>query len=153
MKRYSIILISFVFLMACDSRRVYEQYYDFNDNTWNLDSIPSFEFSIENTDPKDIFVNLRNTVSYSYQNLYLFFQLNDEDGQKLESELINISIFDEKTGKPFGSGNSIYEHQQKVLENYRFPKSGKYVLTIAQFMREIDLKEIVSVGTRIEALD
>lgn len=153
MKRHSLILILFVFFMACDSSRVYEEYYDFNGSTWNLDSIPSFEFSIENTDPKDLFVNLRNTVSYNYQNLYLFYQLNDENGKELESDLINIPVFDEKTGKPFGSGNSIYEHQHKILASYRFPKNGKYVLKIAQYMREIDLKEIVSVGASIEEID
>jgi gliding motility-associated lipoprotein GldH len=139
--------------VACDSNRVYEEYYDFNDKTWNLDSIPSFEFSIDNTDPKDLFVTLRNTISYNYQNVYLSYQLNNENGQELESDLINISVFDEKTGKPFGSGNSIYEQQHKILENYRFPKGGKYVLKIAQYMREVDLKEIVSVGARIEKTD
>jgi gliding motility-associated lipoprotein GldH len=153
MKRYPLILLFIISLAACDSKRVYEEYYDFNDKTWNLDSIPSFEFSIDNTDPKNLFVNLRNTISYNYQNLYLSYQLNDENGQELESELINISVFDEKTGKPFGSGNSIYEQQHKILENYRFPKSGNYVLKIAQYMRAVDLQEIVSVGARVEEID
>ena len=153
MKRYPLILLLIISFVACDSNRVYEEYYDFNDKTWNLDSIPSFEFSIDNTDPKDLFVTLRNTISYNYQNVYLSYQLNNENGQELESDLINISVFDEKTGKPFGSGNSIYEQQHKILENYRFPKGGKYVLKIAQYMREVDLKEIVSVGARIEKTD
>jgi gliding motility-associated lipoprotein GldH len=153
MKRYPLILLLLISFVACDSNRVYEEYHDFNNKTWNLDSIPSFEFSIDNTDPKDLFVNLRNTISYDYQNLYLSYQLIDENGQELEGDLINISVFDEKTGKPFGSGNSIYEQQHKILENYRFPKNGNYVLKIAQYMREVDLKEVVSVGARVEKKD
>lgn len=153
MKRYPLILLFIISFVACNSNRVYEEYYDFNDRTWNLDSIPSFEFSIDDTNPKDVFVNLRNSISYDYQNLYLSYQLNNEDGQELESDLINISVFDEKTGKPFGSGNSIYEQQHKILGNYQFPKSGNYILKIAQYMRVVDLKEIVSVGTRIINVD
>ena len=153
MKRYPLILLLLISFVACDSNRVYEEYHDFNNKTWNLDSNPAFEFSIDNTDPKDLFVNLRNTISYDYQNLYLSYQLIDENGQELEGDLINISVFDEKTGKPFGSGNSIYEQQHKILENYRFPKNGNYVLKIAQYMREVDLKEVVSVGARVEKKD
>ena len=153
MKKYSIILLFVISFVACDSGRVYEGDYDFDDKTWNLDSIPSFEFSIDNTNPKNVFINLRNTISYDYQNLYLSYQLNDENGQELKSELINISVFDEKTGKPLGSGNSIYEQQHKILENYQFPKSGVYVLKIAQYMREVALQEIVSVGARVEEVN
>jgi len=153
MKKPLIIFLLAFLAAACNSNQAFEEYYDFEEYSWNLDSIPSFEFSIEDREAKHVFVNVRNTISYGYQNLYLSYQLLDEFGNELESELINIPIFDEKTGKPFGSGSSIYEQRFQIIENYSFPKEGKYSLSIAQYMREIDLKQIVSIGVRIEEVN
>ena len=153
MKRLVFFLLILGTLAACDSSKVFEENYDFDNRTWHLDTIPSFEFNIDNTSPKSIFINLRNTISYGYQNIYLTYYLHNESGETLESELINIQVFDEKTGKPFGSGSSVYEHKVPLLTNYQFPGSGSYTIKVAQYMRELDLREIASVGVRVENQD
>ncbi len=151
MKRFSLIFLSLLLVISsCDSTKVFESNYDFEENSWNLDTIPTFEFQIEDALPKNVIINLRNSISYPYQNLYLSYTLTDSLDNELESGLIDLQLFDQKTGKPFGKGNSLYEHQNKVLTDFTFPHKGKYKLAIAQYMREIDLKEIASVGLRVE---
>lgn len=136
--------------MACDGTGVYEESYTFEGKTWHLDSIPSFEFEIEDRQTKDIYITLRNSISYPNQNLYMTFFLEDSTGNQLETSLVNLDLFDIKTGKPFGSGNSIFQHRLKVLSDYTFPTSGIYRFRVAQYMREISLPEVHSVGLRVE---
>ena len=136
--------------VACDSKRVYEANYDFEDKSWNMDTIPLFTFEIKNTAPKNLLIHLRNTIGFPYQNVYITCLLEDSTGHELTSQLINFQLFDEKTGKPFGKGNSIYQHQQPVLEGYTFPYEGKFSVKAIQYMREVNLREMVSVGVRVE---
>ena len=120
MKRFlpGIILILMCFA-SCDSAKVFEENYDFEENSWYLDTIPVFEFEIEDLEEKNVIVNLRNSASYPYQNIYLSYNLLDSNSKVLESKLIDISLFDEKTGKPFGSGSSVFAHEQNLLEGFR----------------------------------
>ena len=55
-----------------------------------------------------------------------------------------------KTGRPLGEGNSIYQNQISVLQNYRFAKPGSYTFNVAQYTRENPVLEIYSVGVRVE---
>ena len=137
-------------LVACDGNRVYQQAYDFEDSGWHLDTIPAFEFQIEDRQPKNLILSLRNSISYPYRNIYLTYYLEDSLGNELASELVNLPLFDEKTGKPFGSGSSIYQHTVGVLNGFSFPGTGRYTFKVAQYMREIELKEVESVGFRVE---
>ena len=152
MKKYlPLCMIGFLAVcFGCDTQRVYEGNYDFENKSWHLDTIPSFTFEINDTYPKDVFINLRNTTSYPYQNAYITFLLEDSVGTEITSELVNFQLFNEKTGAPYGKGNSIYQHRQLVLDNYPFPYQGSFSLKTIQYMREIDLPEILSVGVRIE---
>ncbi|MCE7993676.1 MAG: gliding motility lipoprotein GldH [Roseivirga sp.] len=148
---YLIMLLAlFTGLASCDKNRVYQQVYDFDDSGWAVDTIPSFTFEIADTEPKNILLNLRYGLDYKEYNIYLKYHLQDSLGNKLASELISIDLFDPKTGRPLGEGNSIYQNQLSVLENYRFSQTGTYSFKIAQYTRENPIMEIYSVGIRVE---
>ena len=152
MKRLSPILsvVLFLLLAACDGNRVYQQAYEFDKRGWHMDSIPAFTFEVEDNAPKNLVLHLRNSIAYPWHNVYLTYYLEDSTGRELASELINIQLFDPKTGAPQGKGSSIYQHEVSILENHRFPTTGKYTIKVAQYMRELELKEILSVGVRVE---
>ncbi len=145
-----LLLVLFTGLAACDTDRVYQQAYQFEDDGWRVDTIPEFTFDIGDTEPKNILLNLRYGLDYKEYNMYLTYYLEDGQGNELSSELISVDLFDSKTGRPLGEGSSIYQNQIPVLENYSFAKPGSYTFKIAQYTRENPVMEIYSVGVRVE---
>lgn len=150
------VLIILLFLIsgltACDSNRIYEENIDLENKTWIADSSVSFQFQIKNPENKyNLYYNLRNTISYPFQNIYVNYTLEDTLGNKIAGELINKDLFHPKTGKPYGDGlGDIFDHQFPLLEDYQFEKAGAYRITLEQFMRRDSLPEILSVGVRVE---
>ena len=59
-------------------------------------------------------------------------------------------FYDVKTGKPRGSGlGDMYSHQYTIFKGVRFPKMGKYQISLEQYMRTDTLKGVISVGASI----
>lgn len=149
---FIIIIIFLGALTACDDSRVYEKNSDLENKEWIADSTKAFEFEIkDSTISYNIYYNIRNTVSYPFQNIYVQYALKDSTDKELDSQLINNNLFDAKTGKPFGDGlGDVFDHQFPILENYNFKNNGKYTVTLQQFMRRDTLPEIISAGIRVE---
>lgn len=139
-------------LVSCGSDSVYEKNIDLDNRVWLADSAVSFSFKIVDAVPAyDIYYNIRNTTSYPYQNLYVSYNLENEDGQILLTDLDNINLFDAKTGKPYGNGlGDIFSHEYKAIAGYQFPDSGSFTLKLQQFMRRDSLPEILTVGVSIK---
>ncbi|MTI22034.1 gliding motility lipoprotein GldH [Fulvivirga sp. RKSG066] len=138
---------------ACDDNRLYEKNVDFNERVWVADSAATFTFNIEDSDqPYNLYLNIRNTNTYPYHNLYVKYVFQDSaSSQVINEELVNKNLFNEKTGKPYGSGlGDIFSHQFILLENYEFEEAGIYQIQLKQFMRQDTLEGIVSAGIRVE---
>ncbi|MFY0593627.1 gliding motility lipoprotein GldH [Roseivirga sp.] len=147
---YWIVLLCLLLFVGCDTNRVYEADYDFDELSWHMDTIPNFQFEVEDTAPKDLIFKIRNSLDFPFRNCYVKYDLSDTLGNTLTSDLINIELFDEKTGKPFGSGNSVFQHSEVFLEGFNFPESGTYNLSLTQYMRKTDLIGTYSLGLRVE---
>ena len=146
------LLVVFVlFLFSCDPAMVYHDNIDFESKTWDVDNVPEFEFEIEDTAKLyDIKLFIRNAISYDYSNLYYNYYLEDASGKILETKQLEVLLFDEKTGKPNGSGlGDIYSHNYTVMTNYKFTETGKYKMKFKHYMRDEKLMEILSIGVRI----
>lgn len=140
-------------LASCNDTRYFEQNIDFNKRYWLVTETPSFDFTIDDVSLKyTLLLNVRNESSYPNSNLYFRYSLKSEDGTELHSKLVSEYLFDRKTGKPFGSSGigDIYSHQFILLDQYVFPKQGKYTVKYEQFMRTDTLRGILSVGLRID---
>jgi len=146
----ALLVLCVLLFVGCDSGRVYESDHDFDGLSWHMDSIPSFQFTIDDTTPKDVVFKIRNSLDFPFRNCYITYMLEDSLGNTLKSELINMALFDEKTGEPFGKGNSVFQHAQTILSNYSFPDAGTYNLRLAQYMRRTDLVGTYSIGVRVE---
>ena len=148
----SLVFTAIFFLTACDDTRVYEENYDFEQKVWLTDTIPTFEFEISNPDQRyNIIWNVRNTLNYPYHNLYLTYYLEDTLGRRIATDLHNMHLFDPKTGEPYGSGlGDIFNHQIIALPTYQFDSAGTYRIRLEQYMRTDSLKDILSVGVRVE---
>lgn len=137
---------------SCDDSRVYDNYSDFDDQVWPMDSVQRFTFSISDTSQQYLLSHLvRNTADYSYYNLYMRFTLEDSLHQVIQSELQEVILFDPKTGNPYGSGlGDIFSHEFPALEGFRFPHAGSFTFSVQQYMRTKSLAGIQSVGLRVE---
>lgn len=157
LRTFVLILLALPLFYACDENRVFEQNKDITDHAWHKDSTLHFQVEISETDvPYHIYYNVRNSVSYPAQNIYLHIEVQDSTGSPISSDLNNIELFDPKTGEPYGEGlGDIFDHRIRVLENFQFPYAGPYLIDVQHRMRDkimVDnrLPDIMSVGVRIE---
>lgn len=141
-----------LFLNACDSDRVYEENADFQELKWLPGDSLVFDFSIQQASlPYDLLYDIRYSVNYPYYNLYVKHSLKDSAGHVLDTQLMNMNIFDPKTGVPKGSGlGDIFDYRILFLKDYSFPYTGKYKLVVRQYMRDEPLKGIEAFGLRVE---
>ena len=149
---FILLIVGILGLAACDKQRLYEQNFDFNQRVWPADSTPTFEFTIDEPGRAyNIYWNVRNTINYPFYNLYLTYSLEDTLGRRITTDLHNMHLFNPKTGEPYGDGlGDIFTHQIMALPGFKFDTAGVYQLKLEQYMRTDTLKDILSVGVRVE---
>lgn len=137
---------------ACDQNRVYDTSVEISDSGWAKDDVKRFQFTIGETSSRyNILANFTNARNYPFHNLYYQYQLVGPQGELLKEELVNINLFEPKTGKPNGDGlGDIFDHRQLLLKNYEFPKSGDYVVRLEHHMRRDTVPLVIAVGVRVE---
>ncbi|MEQ9286328.1 MAG: gliding motility lipoprotein GldH [Cyclobacteriaceae bacterium] len=151
-KVYLPIFVSIIIFSACDQNKIYDAYVDLEENTWHIDTLPTFNLEIaDNQIPYDISYNIRYADFYPYYNIYLKYFLEDSTSTIIGSELQEIILFDKKTGNPLGEGlGDIFDRQALVFSGFKFPASGKYTFKVKQFMRTDKLPGIMSFGLRVD---
>jgi len=152
-----ILLFSFLFV-CCDSNSVFDKYKSVP-NKWHKDSIISFKvIPPDSINTYNLFVTLRTTNDYKFNNLFLIVGMNFPNGKVLKDTL------EYKMAKPngelLGTGFSdVKENKLWYKEQVVFEESGEYTVNIQQAMREngkvngvIDLEGITDIGFRIESI-
>ena len=136
--------------ISCDSSIVFEEYKSFEDQKWNSDSVAFFNYSVLDTTTRNtIKINLRHTVNYEFQNLFLFIETDVKDTVEL--------MLADKEGMWLGGGfgdvrDFEFEYQKAKL----FSKKGNHSFKVEQAMRygvaeKIQvLNNIIAVGLSIE---
>ena len=155
--------LSFVFitilcgcsLLSCDSTRIFESYFSFENHNWDKDEIVVFEYESDSIYAKAIkfSVNLRFDPSYSYRNLWTFLDIQLPNGKQIKDTL-NLLLMDEQ-GRYLShvSGGSTKESKHYYKFAVTNPPKGKYIIKLQQAMREESLDNIVAVGARIEKIE
>ena len=147
-----IIFFPFFLLFSCDKYRVFEENRDLTDKTWKAYQEINYKFQISDTTRTyDMLFNIRNSSNYPNYNIYISYVLMDSIGNKLDSDLKNMILFDPKTGFPNGSSGTgdLFEHQFPIITKFIFPYPGRFSLAIEQKMRYENLPEIYSIGLRV----
>ena len=159
--RNSIAALSMVLLLvSCDKKRVFDEYKAL-DGKWKKDNVVSFNFDQKDTVSKyNMFINVRNNNSYPYSNLFLIVHL-----QEPGSKLTKVDTLEYPMANPDGSlmGEGFSDVKESKLwykENVRFPKAGKYTVSIQHAVRKggevpgvNELNGVIDVGLRIESTE
>lgn len=100
--------------------------------------------------PYNIFINIRNSDNYEFNNLYLFIDIASPL-QATERDTFECILADPNTGRWLGRGlGDIWDNKIAFKHDVRFAHKGDYHFTITQGMRIDKLPAIMDAGLSIE---
>jgi len=152
MKYLFFVFFCFLLLAGCDSKRVFEDYSKFKNRAWLVNDPAVFQFEIKDASKKyNLYYNVRNSLEYPWQRIFIQYQLADSSGTFLSTKLVSNYLF-EKSGKPLGRSGlgDVYDNQFLLLENYSFSNAGLYRMELEQLNRQDTLAGILAIGIRVE---
>ena len=142
-----------LFMAACGPFSEYTQNQAIDDATWQANKVLRFEYISNDTiSEKDLFINLRHTSLYKYNNIYFFVTILAPNGLCVK-DTVAFTLADVH-GKWAGKGlGDIYDVKLAFKHNIRFGQVGKYTFLIQHGMRDMKLKEIADVGICISEIE
>ena len=147
--------IIFVFLslllLVCCNTNTESSYSVFEEDSWHADSIITLNHSVvESTTKHNLYLKIRHTTDFEYQNLFLFVDFQEK------RDTIEIAL-SEKSGKWLGSGfGDIKEVEYCFAKKIIFNSKKTCYVTVEQAMRYGDqpvitrLKGIIALGINIK---
>jgi gliding motility-associated lipoprotein GldH len=153
------IILLAIILSSCDSKQVFDEYKTVP-NQWQKDNKISFKINPpDSVKPYNLFVNIRNTNSYKFNNLFLIVEMVYPHGRTIKDTL------EYQMAKPNGEllGNGLTDIKENKLwykgydNPFVFKEKGEYNIIIMHAMRNngdvngVDkLEGITDVGFRVE---
>lgn len=160
MRKFVIIFIGALLLVACDKNSVFEEYHPIENIGWHTDSIQEFKLPVmDSLKPCNLYFNVRNSNKYPFSNLFVIASVDFPNGKK------QIDTLEYQMALPSGEwlgtgGASVLENKLWYKENFQFKEKGNYKISIAQAMRTNGsatgityLKGITDVGLRVETVE
>ena len=146
------VVIVFIALLfsACDRDKFFDESLSLPGDTWSKDEALAFTIPVDDTlSAYRFFINVRNSNTYSYNNIY-FFLTTEYPGGGFSQDTIEC-LLAAKDGSWLGKGTGAYrDNQIHIRDNIIFPQKGKYTLRLRQAMREDKLEGISEAGIRLE---
>lgn len=148
--------------VSCDSNRVFDEYKSVP-NKWHKDSVISFKVTPpDSTKNYNLFINIRNTNAYKYNNLFLIVEMVYPHGKTIKDTL-EYRMAD-PTGKLLGTGLTDIKENKLWYKGsdskFSFEEAGEYKVNIQHAMREngkvngvVELDGITDIGFRIENIN
>ena len=157
MRSIFLVLLVFFLMVSCNEELVKAEYKATNSGVWEKDSPIEFTFSeLDTLVQYNMFINVRNDDTFSYNNLFLIAELQGPDGS-VERDTLEYQMAN-PDGTWLGQGyGSLKENKLWYKENIVFSSSGVYTFRVAHAMRKNGnvngvehLEGITDVGFEIE---
>jgi gliding motility-associated lipoprotein GldH len=147
---FFLVLTTVLLFFSCSNNLVFDSNTSLPADGWHKDNMVVFEVEINDTvNIHDLYVNVRNSISYQNSNLFLFLDIDFPDGKQVRDTL--ECIIAEKSGKWTGKGfGRIKSNQFLFRTDAWFPKMGVYRFTFQQAMRNSNIEGITDIGLSIE---
>jgi gliding motility-associated lipoprotein GldH len=134
-------------LFSCSNNRVFEEFRSFSGESWALQDTISFELNLEAKDHGKTLIGVRFNETYPYSNLYVNFWMMDSAGSVIDSKLLNIPLFDSKSGIPFGKG---FGDTFTKYDTLRFELDERVKkVSVLQYMRSEEVAGLEAIGLKI----
>ncbi len=134
---------------ACDSSRLYEHHIELEDGQWHVVDTLEFDLQGFKVSPDKALVGIRYTDDYEYHNLYLRYIVKDSLGQVQNDSMVNIALFDAKSGKPLGGGFGKHYTKFDTLPVEFDPMIMPSRFSLVHYMREEELMGLSSIGIKL----
>jgi gliding motility-associated lipoprotein GldH len=150
---YKRIIFFLMVLLAfsCQNETLVDQTFSLSEQSWLQKNKIIIDFLVSDTNKSyDVRVAIRQSNDYPYYNLYFIPKIINPEGKVIKRAFAEAFLYDEKTGKPKGSGlGDIYSHQYTIFKGLRFTRTGKHQISLEQYMRTDTLKGVISAGASI----
>ncbi|AWW29959.1 gliding motility-associated lipoprotein GldH [Echinicola strongylocentroti] len=143
-------LFGIFLLFSCNNNRIYEEHQGLEKLSWPIADTVSFDIDIASGQKTLSTLRIKYNQEYDYYNLYVRYLVRDSLGQIVDNELLDMNLFDPKTGKPLGSGYGNSFTQIDTLDLQEVSQYQKLQVQFVQYMRSNDLDGIESVGIKLE---
>jgi len=136
-------------ISGCSSQALYDNNKSLPGDVWKSDQIIRFDVELQDTvNICKLYLNLRNTTSYRYANIFLFINTTFPDGKEARDTV--ECILADPSGKWLGKGiSNIRDNQILLRRGIRFHQQGTYIFEFEQAMREPELEGVMDIGLRI----
>jgi gliding motility-associated lipoprotein GldH len=150
---YLYILLLSLSMLACGTIDVFEKNVSIPNHEWSSTFQPEISFEISDTSSLyNIFVVLRHTNAYRYNNLWLNVY-TQVPGDSLRKDRLDLRLATDDKGW-LGSGmDDIFEHRVLITREPVSLKPGKYTFRLQQIMREEPLQHVMNAGIRVEKVN
>jgi gliding motility-associated lipoprotein GldH len=141
----TLLLIGLIGVTSCDQNRLFEDYQGMSMMQWADTDTVSFTYQTVDRNA-EAFLAVRYNDSYDFHNLYVKYQVLDSLDGVMEENLINLQLFDPRSGRPQGEGfgNTYTLYHRLPINNWG--KNYRFI----QYMRQPQLSGIEAVGLKIE---
>lgn len=137
-------------LASCDQGDFYFEEVAKLDNSWEATDFKSFDFPVKDSVQEyTMYFIVRNNNNYAYSNIYFFTKLKSPNGEVIADTLEYQLAYPDGEWMGFGMGD-IKQNTLVYKEKLALKDTGKYQVSVAQAMRESDLKGIEDISLMIE---
>lgn len=135
--KHKLVFIVFAFLIvfcSCNTKQVFNDTIDFENETWDKDSVVSFNVEIADTNALyDVVFTVTNSDDYPFANLYVFTDISSDTLLYLRDTI--EFILSSQDGEWLGTGLFGYTNEFNLHSKIHFPKVGTYTFSYEQAMR------------------
>lgn len=136
-----------ILVFGCSDDRIYEDFQVVPSGNWGIQDTLRFDLGDLDLNGRKSMIAVRFNEGYSFSNCYVRVISYDSAGVILENKLINVPLFDSKSGEPLGKGiGSTYTKYDTLPFTFK-PETKS--LTLLQYMRTDQLNGIEAVGLKI----
>ena len=130
-------------LNSCSGDRIFEEFKALDSAAWNATDSINFDLNSLDLATQTSLIAIRFNESYKFSNCYVRIISKDSSNLILENRLVNMPLFDSKSGKPLGNGfgNTITKYDTiPFLLNQKTK-----IVTLLQYIRESQHSSIEAV--------
>ncbi|MDR7129217.1 gliding motility-associated lipoprotein GldH [Algoriphagus sp. 4150] len=145
--KHCLFLLLVLLAGACTEGRIYEDFQSLPNHNWGIKDSLVFDLQEVKLINSPNLVAIKFNEKYPFSNCYLRIISKDSSGVILDNKLINVTLFDPKSGEPLGNGIGGSYTRYDTLP-FLFDTQTKHV-TLLQYMRQDQLPGIEAVGIKI----
>lgn len=142
-----ILVLLMLFSGACTDGRIYEEFHNLPNQNWAVADSLIFDFLEVELNNTPNLIAVKFNEEYAFSNCYIRIISKDSSAVILDNILVNVILFDPKSGEPIGDGFGNSYIRYDTLP-FLFDKNTKSV-TLIQYMRQDQLPGVEAVGIKI----